>query len=167
MEKHNRGTNGKQKQKKHKNRWKKQKKKRKNIPKIGWRTLLRGGLLIFVWELACFIADGLLTACEHYIYTRKLYTLTLVICSFIHQFGWDVEKIDPFYAVPYLCWIPQAVAASTFRAVAQLLRSTSEACGKHVFCTQRTIWTLNLQPSCCFLHSCSMRFGPVIACFSL
>jgi hypothetical protein len=36
------------------------------------------------------------------------------------------------------------VAASTFRAVAQLLRSTSEACGKHLFCTQRTIWTLNL-----------------------
>lgn len=36
------------------------------------------------------------------------------------------------------------MAASTFRAVAQLLRSTSEACGKHVFCTQRTIWTLNL-----------------------
>jgi hypothetical protein len=47
MEKQNRGTNGKQKQKKHKNRWKKQKKNRKNIiPKIGWRTLLRG-LLIF------------------------------------------------------------------------------------------------------------------------
>ena len=38
---------------------------KKKREKISWRTLLRGGVIIFSRELAYFIAGGLLTPCEH------------------------------------------------------------------------------------------------------
>jgi hypothetical protein len=76
-----------------------EKKPKKHHTKIRLAYFITG-FINFSRELAYFIAGGLLTACEHYISKRKLYTLTLVICNFIHQFGWDVEKSSHFMRFP-------------------------------------------------------------------
>ena len=53
------------KNKREKNGKKTEKHGQKKTGKKSWRTLLPGGGINFSWELAYFIAGGLLTPCEH------------------------------------------------------------------------------------------------------